>query len=485
MPTISSVLGTRLRRYFGPVASVSQWNDETGNAHAVQATSARQPSVTSTPCGETAVSFTSNGSFSTNADVMVASAAGSSSTPDYTVLGCILKVETGFTNDGTGNGCGVVGIGGTRCNIYIYPAVDNKLRAAAFGASSLAEQTTGTINDGKWHRVILHCNQAGDTITLYIDGVAQTTTVAADDGNGINLGTTDIFIGAGDASAVAPLQGIVGHVFVAQDSASFSGDIASLDRALAEQIRRINYGASGSAATGTTSLSVPYPSGIAAGDVLVLSISNKYPTNGPSTPSGFTLPTNGQGSGGAGSSGSDSGSVYATPYFKIADGTESGNLSVTITSGNCAVGRMFRYTVADGYSVDVAAHNGSDNTAGTSFSATAGADPGLTAGDMLVVTAATNTDARTYSAEAVSATSVSAWGTVVELNDSATSGGGQCRLVVSEHPVDAGTSSAAPVFTMTASGTTANQNAGAASFLRMRPVLALADHAGTSGFFGT
>src|ERR1041385_2007993 len=107
----------------------------------------------------------------------------------------------------------------------------------------------------------------------------------------------------------------------------------------------ISFGTQSSAsATGTTSLSVAYPTGIVAGDLLVLPISSKYPTNGPVTPTGWTLLPDAQASGGHGSSGTNTGNVYMTVFFKVADGTESGNLSVSIPSGNAAMARMYRYT---------------------------------------------------------------------------------------------------------------------------------------------
>lgn len=234
----------------------------------------------------------------------------------------------------------------------------------------------------------------------------------------------------------------------------------------------ISFVAAGAAAVGSTSLAVPYPTGIISGDKLVLCIANKYPANGPSTPAGWTLVSNAQGSGGAGAAGADSGTIYSTVFHKTSDGTETGNLTVTLTSANSSIGRMLAYRAPPSNVWAVAAHNGADNTAGTGFSVTCGADPGELAGDMVVVCAAVNTDARTFASEAISATGISVWGTVVERNDSVTTTGDDCALVISEHPVTTGTSSSAPVFTMTASGTAGNQGGGSAVVFRMRSTVA-------------
>lgn len=233
---------------------------------------------------------------------------------------------------------------------------------------------------------------------------------------------------------------------------------------------QIAHGATGTGAQGTTSLSVSYPAGVAAGNLLVLCVSNKYPANGPATPSGWTLPTNGQGSGGSGSAGEDSGEVYATVFVKVADGSESGSLAVTITSGNAATGAMSRYTktlAAWSY----AAVNGVDSTVDTSWSVTAGADPGVTAGDMVYACSAVNGGLTAWVSPAITQTGIT-WGTSTERIEGATANGDNVETMVSDHAVSSGTSSAAPVYTMTGAGSGANSPAGATVLLRLREVAA-------------
>lgn len=237
----------------------------------------------------------------------------------------------------------------------------------------------------------------------------------------------------------------------------------------------VAFGSAGAVDTGVGTLIVPHPATVNAGDLLVLAVGNKYPPNGPATPAGWTLVTNGQVSGGLGPEGANTGTVYATVFVKVADGTEDGtNLTVTLTSANSSMGRMFRYTNAAGSGWEYAATNGSDNVTGVTWSVTGAADPGITSGDMLVVVSAINSNRFTsgWESESVSATGAT-FTTHTEQHDSTSVAGDNMALVVSDHTVTAGTASAAPVFTMTRTGTTTattNAPTGASVILRIREV---------------
>lgn len=248
----------------------------------------------------------------------------------------------------------------------------------------------------------------------------------------------------------------------------------------------IAFGAAGLAAnTATNTLTLAYPTGITAGQLIIISVCNKYPPNNPTTPAGFTLASNAQGTGGSGAAGIDTGTVYMTVYYKIANGTETGNLNITfIGTNNSAIGRIFRYTNATS-NWDVVAANGSDNTAGTSWLTTMNVNPGITANDMIVVSSGINTDAYTYSAQAPAEPSVT-FGATTERQDSGTTSGQDCALVVTETPVTAGTSTVAPTYSMTSSGTAANNPAGSSVMFRLREIAADTnfDPMGMLGIFG-
>jgi hypothetical protein len=226
----------------------------------------------------------------------------------------------------------------------------------------------------------------------------------------------------------------------------------------------------GTAAAGTTSLAVPYPSGIRAGDLLVLSVANKYQTYTPTTPAGWTLPANGQGTGGSGAEGVDQGTVYATAFVKVATGTETGSQTVTITSGNSAVGRMLLVRGWGGATWDYAATNGSDNTVDAAWSVTGAANPGLTAGDLVLVISAVNADTYLFNAAGLTASGITAAGQS-DLFEDKTTNGNDTELLVSRHYILSGTATGAPTFAMTSTGFASGLSpAGASVFLRIRQV---------------
>lgn len=95
----------------------------------------------------------------------------------------------------------------------------------------------------------------------------------------------------------------------------------------------------GAATTSSSSISVPYPASIEAGDLLILQVLNwSSGGSGITTPSGWTqIGAGHQGSGGE-----------HRAYYKAAVGTESGSLSVSTNSGGSigSYGRMYRFDSA-------------------------------------------------------------------------------------------------------------------------------------------
>ncbi len=228
----------------------------------------------------------------------------------------------------------------------------------------------------------------------------------------------------------------------------------------------IAFGAAGANTPGTTSLAIPYPTGITAGQMLLMFICSKYPSNFPTKPTGWDAPANNQFSDSGGSPAADTGNATITLFTRIADGTETGNVSVTLTGVNTCMGIILRYTKTV-WTWDIACAGGADASAGTSWSVTAGSDPGVTTNDLVVVGTALNGNTDTATSEAISQTGVT-YGAMAERADAGTNNGDDCSLVVSEHPVTAGPSSAAPVFTATIGGTGSATARGASIFVRLR-----------------
>lgn len=230
----------------------------------------------------------------------------------------------------------------------------------------------------------------------------------------------------------------------------------------------ITYGAIGTVnTTGTTFPVVEYPSGISYGDMLIMAIAHRPNASTITTPTGWTAPSNNTATGGAGAEGAGTGTIRVTVFYKIASMAEAGSEIIPIASGATVGAAIFRVSRTTGKDWSIAVVNGSDNTAGSSWSATMGSDPGVTSGDLVYVVSGSSEDTATLASQAVTQTGVT-YGATSERTDTAVSTGNDLRLCITEHPISSGTSSAAPVYTMTASGTGNGNVAGASIFIRLR-----------------
>jgi hypothetical protein len=231
----------------------------------------------------------------------------------------------------------------------------------------------------------------------------------------------------------------------------------------------LEYGGVGAVGSGTTSLSIPYPASVAAGDLLIVCIANKHDVV-PDLPAGWTLPVNGHGSNeGAGGTALDQGYGKSTVFVKQAQGTETGSLPVTIPSGNSAIGAMARYTKSAGGVWSYAAANGVENTEGTTWSVSAGSDPGVTVGDIVIACSGVNTNGPSFSSPAISQPGI-VYGTSTALVDAGTALGNDSKVVMSEHRITSGVSSGVPTFAMMANRSDTNSPEGSTVLLRIREV---------------
>ena len=216
----------------------------------------------------------------------------------------------------------------------------------------------------------------------------------------------------------------------------------------------------------TLNHTVTMPTGIVAGDLLVLFVAVKPDTSSITTPSGWTL--QGTFSGGGGTTGIDTGPTKVAVFTREATGTDPAP-TVNVTSTNVGWFATHRITkTGSGWSV--AAAGGVDATTGAAWSVTAGTDPGLTAGDLALVASVIPTDVTTpaqFSAEAIAATGVSAWSAFTEVTEPDTNVGNDIGGFIFYGTVTTGSSTAAPVITATAGGTTTNVR-GPSVLLRIR-----------------
>ncbi len=253
------------------------------------------------------------------------------------------------------------------------------------------------------------------------------------------------------------------------------------------------FGALGSAGVGTGTLTnVAYPTGITAGQLLLCFITHKYSgVTVAAISDGFTLLTPAY-SGGSGSSGADSGIVVGTIAWKIASGSESGNISSIVFSGavNAARGQVFRYTTTGTGVWDLAIVGGSVNTPTVSWSVAMDGDPGiLDAGDggddMLIAFSVKNADLKTASGQAITGTGLTS-NLVAERLDNNGSTGDDFGSIVSDHSVIASLTSGVPTYAMSMSGTAGtNEPAGATIILRVREVISSMSYVDPSGIAST
>lgn len=226
----------------------------------------------------------------------------------------------------------------------------------------------------------------------------------------------------------------------------------------------ISHFATGTAATGTTSVTPSYPANWQAGDLGIVTIaSGQTSENTPTSPAGWVYA--GSFSGGGGTFGGGTGPRRVTFYVRELQSGDDTAPTFSLASGNNCIAAVtvLRKEVGDGAWM-TASSFGADTSAGTGFSVTCSNDPGVAAGDHVILGFAIR-DSCTQSNTGISTTGVT-YGTINEQVDTSSETGNDNHLGVFEGPATAGTSSAAPVITSTLSGS----ESGAAGVLRVRIV---------------
>jgi hypothetical protein len=230
----------------------------------------------------------------------------------------------------------------------------------------------------------------------------------------------------------------------------------------------VNSGAFTSAIGSGTAPAIAYPASIVAGNILIIVLCSKY--GAVTTPTGWTLV--GTLTAGNGAAASDAGSATINMYYKVADGTETGTITLTIaaSTGATASGIMHQVSITAGTTLGVACAVGSLTTPANSISIPMATNPGITTNDLLIFGFAVNSDGFNYSAHAITATGATI-GAVAGASEGPATTGQDCELVTGRAACTAGTATANPTLTMTATGTiTATAPAGAALIMRLREI---------------
>lgn len=204
--------------------------------------------------------------------------------------------------------------------------------------------------------------------------------------------------------------------------------------------------------TGQNSVTYRQPATLAVDDLILGLIVNKYPTNGPNTPTGMTL-VDQQIVGDGEAPAADKGDAYITVYKRVSDGTEDdATETVSISGGNTTVSRSVSYSRSGGSGWDIATAYGSQGAAAASWSITTGSLD-LASGDVVVVMIGKNADSDpTHSNHALSASGITFGAFTNRSGPLHTTQGDDCGYQIGEFPVTAGSGSVACTFTMDLSG---------------------------------
>lgn len=224
-------------------------------------------------------------------------------------------------------------------------------------------------------------------------------------------------------------------------------------------------------ANGSSNWTPVLPTGISAGMLIIVPFASKLSTQVPvMDTSGFTKGA--EYIGGAGANGVDSGPIRITIWYKIADGTESGqtlSISAPFATGNNGLCRPIVYAKDAALSWQLAFAIGKDDNGGNStYSAQSESVLNLTPGDILINATAHNESSSSVAANATTASGIT-FGTVTEVFDSNSSGGYHTGLVVTQSPVTSGSAEVAVTNQFTYTTTPVGGGvSGATVFIRVR-----------------
>lgn len=219
----------------------------------------------------------------------------------------------------------------------------------------------------------------------------------------------------------------------------------------------ISFGALGTiVGFNATPTAVAYPAGVAAGQLLVLVGLSKVGSTAQSvqpTLSGWA--SEGYVRHGTTASANDTGSMAAMVWTKVADGTESGTISVAWGLTPFA-GQAFMFSLSNatfGWATGVATAVRTLTT--TAWSVTYGTDPGITTGDFVCVFNTVPTDLSTASsAGTLTATGLTAGSATARIAHNADNTGTDSAGWFDSYQPSAGTSSAVATYASTLTGGT-------------------------------
>lgn len=247
------------------------------------------------------------------------------------------------------------------------------------------------------------------------------------------------------------------------------------------------YVAKGANALGTTSCTPGYPAGLAADDLILCAVQAREAASASaSMPAGWTLLASVAGT--FGTVGAGTGPTKMWWFTKdTVTGSESGTVTVTVTSGTVCIAAMFAFRSATG-AFDIAWASGEDTSAGTTISAVCSPNGGLgagwiTAGDLLFGHIGKPITTGTISGQTFASSGLT-MGATTEVWEYSSTNGNDLESTAWWGDVTSGTQS---VSTVTASAAVGTSTYGPALVLRLRDAVSndldgvVAATSGTSG----
>lgn len=319
-------------------------------------------------------------------------------------------------------------------------ATGNTVGAVALSSLSTPEAGTQTL------RVRAQGSPTKRLIARLLEGASTRATITVDP-----LGAL--------ATATAVAAGIVSYAALAVE--------LEVQDATSPPTATVTWGAVGTAASGTTSCTPAYPTGISAATSKIFCLV----TGRSSTAStAFTMPAGwtsvAQLEGGTGTWGVDTGTRRVGLFQKDTTvGTETGTVTVSLAgdTNNTLRASIFRVEVPSGFGISVEAGTGADTTNATSFSATSSTSLSFAPNDLLIIGVAQNIDSGTQSAQSITAAGIT-FGTRSNRASTAVTNGNDHRHIMDSVPVTAGTATVAPTYAYTISAS----GSGPALFARLR-----------------
>jgi len=217
------------------------------------------------------------------------------------------------------------------------------------------------------------------------------------------------------------------------------------------------------AADAVTAVNPAVPAGAVVGDLSVLTVVAKPFSTTITTPANWTKI--GEHTNGTTASGTDVGSTKVAVYVR--ENAPTGAIGAIGQSGANTMGAVINVYSKTKSSWDFTQFTqGFDATVGANYSATGDAGIAVAAGDWVVASTAINGDIGTVTVPDIAGMSGATIGTDVQRTNSAVTTGNDCRTLVSDAPITAGSSSAAPTFAYT----NASSTSGTTIWLRLREV---------------